>query len=1166
MLRILILIFFLFLSFFLTSPAFAKSENFVSVVNPIRGADFWNLKNQKPEDVVKGQVQILKQYNLEATWLIRFDALSDQTILSLIPTSDEKGLFLEVIPSWSKESGIEYHHSKSWHAAGSAFLTGYELSEREKLIDTAFDKFKKIFGVYPKSVGAWWIGSYSLNYMQKKYGITTALIVADQYSTDNYQIWGQYFSTPYYPSKKNALHPSQTLESKLPVVITQWAPRDPFNAYGNGVFESTFSTQANDYLDYHNLDTKYFSKLVDIYTNQPLNKFSHLVVGLENSYSWQNYKNEYENQIKTLVDKRERGQFKIIELQDFANWYQNNFPNLSPEQIIVADDPLGSFKKVVWFMNPYYRAGWFYITESGTSSTYTIEGSVFRDIRQYIDGQEELCFKRRCDEVNFATTATRVLDEVSFGHRLRIDNGKISDLKVNKSEEKYLISYKNEAGTERKIEFLQRDINIDGKISSIDNIILEATRYQLENPKQQTNLQRGFFKWSFQSSILKLVKFLGFLIFGCLIPGSLLINKILNESSFKTKQGVSFIQKMSLSLVLGFAIITLLFYLLSLINLKQIIFVYLFISVTYVINLIILMSKTLLRIKNQRQFFDNFSLKVDKFHLLVIGLIVTGTVFQQLPTFKNGLIFPYGMGFWGPNTHDGIWHVALINQLTKTVPPQNPVFAGEVLKNYHYFYDLLVACASYITWVPILDLLFRFFPIIFSVTLGISTYYLTKSIFKNVLNLETKLGRIFALYIVYFAGSFGWIVEYIKFKHLGGESAFWANQSISFNLNPPFAVSLLMVIAILQLISNKSKSSILTLVILCGTLISFKSYAAILILLTFLLVGLFKRHLQYLLVFLVSSVISTILFLANFSLNKQLIIFSPFWFIHSMIDSPDRVGWTRVTLARAAGLEQYNWFKFLLAETISLIIFIIGNLGTRLFALFSLIKIKSIFDNTQYLFLFTLSSLSLITPIFFIQAGNPWNTIQFIYYFLYTSAIIGGLVFARIIIKIPKIIAVPVSLVFVLITPINSWASANGYLNYQPHALVSEGELEGLEFLKTQENGIILTYPYDKGIKAKITEPWPLSIYDSTAYVAALSEKAVYLEDEGQNQILLTDYNKRLVSSKDFFSRPNEDFLINNKIKYIYLPKITNVRLSEKSLPIINTIENDEVIIYRVKE
>ncbi len=1124
-------IIFLFLGLLNASNVFASANSFVSIVNPVRGADFWDLKNQRPETAVEGQIQILKQLDLKTTWLLRFDALNyKQIIEDLGKLPDEKGLFLEVTPSWANTATVQYQRGQSWHDAKSAFLTGYAPADREKLIDSAFDKFKQIFGYYPKSVGAWWIDAYSLDYMQKKYGITASMIVSDQYTTDNYQIWGQYFSTPYYPSKNNALHPAQTTENKLPVVMLQWAPRDPVNSYGNGVFESTFSVQPNDYIDYHKLDIKYFSKLLDIYSNQKFNSFSQLVVGLENSYQWDKYSGEYQNQIKVLSDKRSNQNLSILSMSDFASWYKQNFPDLSPAQVIVAPDPLGSFKKVVWFMNPYYRVGWF----------YNNDGSVFRDIRQYIDGEEELCLREKCSQVNFATSATRVLDEVSFGQKLLIDQGKIKDFNVSQRGEKFSITYQNEAGKSREIGLLPRDIEIDGKISSIDTTILQATKNNSGSVSIKTPVVKGRFIFSFTSVLLETIEFVGFLLICIMIPGFILTRRSL-------KQPVSLAQSLFLSTVSGLVSFTLLFYILSLLNLRIFIYGYL------LITLFIFFKYCL---EDLKQFVLPKTKDLPDFAILM--MIILGTVFQVIPTFQSGLTFPYGVGFWGPNTHDGVWHMALINQLLKQVPSQNPIFAGTILKNYHYLYDLLIAATNYLSSIPVADLVFRFYPVVFSLLLGLGTYYLVRS----------KIAALFSLYFIYFAGSFGWIVEYLRERHLGGESAFWANQSISFNLNPPFAISLIIVIAILQLlplVSKKDKLLIFALTLLCGGLISFKAYAGILILLTLLIVGILKKSLSHLLVFALSLIVSAFLFIANFSVGQQLMVFSPFWFIHAMIDSPDRVGWYRLSLARSVGFTSHNWFKFFGVEILSLLIFIAGNLGTRVFSLTSLIRIKSIFKNNEQLFLLIFSFLSLVIPILFIQAGNPWNTIQFSYYFLYTAALVNGIVILKLVSKFKKIITVPLVLIILVLTPINSWATANGYLTNQPHAFISSQEVEALQFLKSQPDGIVLTYPYDNNLKKSLSEPWPLFAYDTTAYVSAISAKPVFLEDESQNQILLTDYKKRIIASKDFFfksSSPDLNFLQTHHISYIYLPKIFNVRLSE-DLSIKKIFENDDSIIYQ---
>jgi len=1134
-------------SIILVPKTFAQGDSFVSIVNPVRGADFWDIKDQKPETVILGQTAILDRFNLPATWLLRFDALDNKNIIDMLKNrpSDEKGLFLEVTPTWGTQAKVTYHQSDSWHSAGSAFLTGYERSEREELIDASFEKFKSTFGFYPVSVGAWWIDSYSLGYMQKKYGITAALIVSDQYSTDNYQIWGQYFSTPYYPSRNNALHPAQTKENKLDVVILQWAARDPVNGYGNGVLESTFSVQANDYRDYHDLNTKYFSSLVDIYTKQRFNQFGHLVVGLENSYSWGEYSAEYENQIKILLEKKNANQLSIVSMKDFATWYKSAFPNLSPEQLIIADDPLGSPKKVVWFMNPFFRVGWF----------YNADGSVFRDLRQYIDGEEELCFKARCEAVNFAISATRVLDEVSFGNSWVVDQGKIINFKIEKEDEEFVISYTNEAGNLRQIGLLPRDISIDGKVFSIDTAILAATKKETPAVKNSA-ISDSSSKWSVVSAVQKVFEFLTFLVLAIVLPGFVLTNKTFRKDT-------PLFLRIFISAAVGFVVFTLLFYITSLLKIRPLVFVYILINLFF-----------FFRFKLYSNLIVNLPKIRGSFNLILILIILAGTAFQVIPTFKSGLTFGYGIGFWGPNTHDGVWHMALINQLIKSVPAENPVYSGTVLKNYHFFYDLAVAGTNYLSRLPVSDLIFRFYPVAFSLMLGVGSYFLVMRLFEGRIGVKkAQVASLFSLYLIYFAGSFGWIVEFLRERHFGGESAFWANQAVSFNLNPPFAVSLVIVIALFHILFNLSNFSrtknIFLAILLAGFLIGFKSYGAILVLASILLVGLIKRQLSYLAVFTGASLISVLIFLPNSDINSNLLVFAPFWFIHSMVDSPDRVGWVRLSLAREAGFLKGDWFKFISAEALSLGIFIAGNLGLRVVSLLSLIKIKSIIKDEKLLFIFILALLSFLIPMLFVQSGNPWNTIQFSYYGLYIASLASGVMFSLVVFRLPKYVSVIAVFAIIVLAPINSIVTASGYFGKTPHAFIPSKALEGLKFLSTQPDGVVLTYPYDDKLKRNLNEPWPIYVYDSTAYVSALSNKAVFLEDEPQNQILLTDYKKRLVASKDFFLKPiteSSQFLRDNYIRYIYIQKIFNVRLDESTKLVKNIFENEAVVIYQVKQ
>lgn len=1134
---------FILISLIFTNTSLAAGSNFVTVVNPVRGSDFWEEKGQDPTLAVLGQKQILQDFKVPATWLIRFDALSDSKIINSIKdSSDEKGLFLEVTPSWTSKAGVDYRESAVWHLAGSVFLTGYETPEREKLIDSAFSKFKETFGVYPKSVGSWYLDSYSLNYMEEKYGVDAALIVADQYSTDNYQVWGQYFGAPFYPYKKNTLMPAQNPENKIPVVVTQWAARDPINGYGEGVNETTYSVQPNDYIDFHELDSAYFNKLLDIYLGQDLNQFNQVVVGLENSYSWEKYKDEYKKQIEILNKKRSNEQLNLVTMASFAKWYKEKFPAISPEHIIVADDPLGHGQKVVWFMNSYFRAGWF----------LNNDGSVFRDVRQYVEGIEEPCFKGSCQQINFATFSTRVLDDVTYKHKLVLDEGKITDFKVQKIGKNYAINYKNEAGKEKVIEFLPRDISIDGKVSSIDGFILEAQSLQAkEKIRVSAENKVSVFGESVLGLLFKSVKFVLFLAIALFIPGYLLVSHLKQKS---------LPLNIFLSLSSGIVLLTLLSFIFGYLKLPEASYVY------------ITAALVIFVIKKYYHRLDFSQALLLKENIPLILLIILGTFFQSLIVARSGFIYDFGVGFWGPTGHDGIWHQALIAQLVSQVPPQNPGFSGTALSNYHYFYDLLVAKTYILSQVPVTDLLYRFYPILFSVLLGFGTYLFL----KNILN--SKIAILISLYFVYFGGSFGWIVDVIKRKEIGGESAFWVNQPVSMNLNPPFAISLILLISALlifmHLIKTRNLIASLLLILVAGTLVEFKVYAGIILLGGLFIIAFQQAALTkslYLFKTLLGSLaLSILLFFPQLKSASGLLVFSPFWFIHTMIDFSDRVGWERLTLGREAYIQRKDWFKFLLAEGLGLLLFIVGNLGTRFLALFLVFNFfkKKLWQSLELSLVFWMGIISLGIPILFIQKGNSWNSIQFFYYTLYFVSLFTGFVLVSLWKKLPRFLGLPIIALILILTPISSLTSFRSGFYQKPPTVLTAGELEALSFLQKQPLGVVLTYPFDKDLRGRLEDPYPLFAYETTSYVSAYSFKPSYLEDEIQQEILQNDFKKRLVASKNFFSGKDtlwsKKFLKDYNINYIYLPKIYQTSLNTSELNLKQIYGNKEVDIYQV--
>ena len=326
--KIQIILLTIFASFLLftnnvSADSISCSNRYLTLVNPVRGRSLWSDKTLKP---LFSQSLAAQKYGFPVTWLLQYDALTDQEVTNTIKgfSKDELGLFLEISKTLADESGVNYPENLKWSNPGAVFLSAYSQSERRLLIDTLYSKFKNVFGYYPKSVGAWWIDSYSLNYIKQKYGLSTILIVADQKTTDSYGVWGQWWGYPYFPSKYNVLIPGDQRNS-LGSVVIQWAQRDPVKAYGEGPGNSNFSLQANDYIR-NGQNTDYFESLVSSYLDCQ-NPLGQITIGMETGMEAVGFQSEYENQLKYLSSL---SSLKTVTMSSFAERYKSVYKNSFP--------------------------------------------------------------------------------------------------------------------------------------------------------------------------------------------------------------------------------------------------------------------------------------------------------------------------------------------------------------------------------------------------------------------------------------------------------------------------------------------------------------------------------------------------------------------------------------------------------------------------------------------------------------------------------------------------------------------------------------------------------------------------------------------------------------------------------------------------------------------
>ncbi|RJR23672.1 hypothetical protein C4578_03930 [Candidatus Microgenomates bacterium] len=551
---------------------------------------------------------------------------------------------------------------------------------------------------------------------------------------------------------------------------------------------------------------------------------------------------------------------------------------------------------------------------------------------------------------------------------------------------------------------------------------------------------------------------------------------------------------------------------------------------------------------------------------LLVFLLVAGTFCQSLTMFRSGLSYDFGIGFWGANGHDGIWHLSLINQVFSGFPPNHPTFSGHLLTNYHYFYDLIIGFFNKLTLIPVKTLYFQVFPIFISLFIGILSFLVGYRIKKNFWT-----GFWFAFFN-YFGGSFGYFVTLAREGKIGGESLFWSMQSISTQINPPFAFSLvLLLLGIYLLQCKKSFVKAFFLILIFGILLNVKAYAGVLGLTGLAFYTFFsflKRQEEKKENFLIFGFATFLAFGLFFMVNSKansLFEFKPLWFTRSLIESQDRLYLPQLALnlqyltAKGMGVKRF------LVEVLAICLFVIGNMGTRVIGFLSLPKRGKQITGMDA-FLLPALTVGFLVPFFFVQKGTAWNTIQFFYYFLFFINLYAAQSLAKISLqKKAGVLAVCSVIVLTLPTTISS---LKNYTGWPPPSALPNEEAEALSFLRKKEKGIVLTMPFNKYKKGSYDQtPLPLHAYESTAYVSAFSEKQTFLEDEMNLDISGYPWKERKADVEKFFTSNDpvwaRNFLKENNIRYIYLPAAIDLP-SDLGLEMI--FGNEESRIYAVSD
>lgn len=567
--------------------------------------------------------------------------------------------------------------------------------------------------------------------------------------------------------------------------------------------------------------------------------------------------------------------------------------------------------------------------------------------------------------------------------------------------------------------------------------------------------------------------------------------------------------------------------------------------------------------------------------LLLLGILVQGII-----DFPSGFLYRDGLLFWSSQGFDGLWHVSLMEEIKKTFPPQNPVFSGESLYNYHFLVDVVMGLfAKLLPFFSSLDLYYRFFPVLFSFLIGISVYSFMQRWQKN-----SKIAY-WSLFFTYFTGSFGYIVTYLKDGNFfAGETVFWAAQLNTIVGNPPHAIAISLLLSSLLSLAlffqEKKRFWLGTSLLLGSFLVGFKVSSGVVLLLGLgaaaLTEVIFKR--RFLLLGFVAC-LGVINFLVIKILTRGVesyLIFEPWWFVRTMVVA--KLGWIDLENQRQHYISVGTWkssLRVVQVELMAFLIFLLGNLGMRMLGFGEIIKkilrerLKIVLNPLDTAVLVAMIT-SFIIPMLFLQKGIVYNSVQFMQYFLLFFGFYAAITTVKLI-DIPKNKSLKIILATVIIflsvpTVIGNLVEFYGP-GQKPLAKISNQELEALDYLRhnTSLNDVILNLPFNKYLKDKYpTQPRPIYAWYSTAYISALTSRTSYLACEDMVDQLSLPLKEKLSKIDSFINstdlQKNKEFLKKEGINYFYLSKSElDSKFDYQIHSLDQVFENNEVVIYKVR-
>lgn len=637
---------------------------------------------------------------------------------------------------------------------------------------------------------------------------------------------------------------------------------------------------------------------------------------------------------------------------------------------------------------------------------------------------------------------------------------------------------------------------------------------------------------------LELLKFAFAVFIAFFIPGNTIL---------PSKVKKSLLSNITLSIITGMVLFTWQEFTFGYLSLRNLTYFYIF----------LFSAIWILKIRKQLSFSQ--LLLIVKPHLtiniLLIFLIILGVISQTLPLYYNGVYLKdKGLIFTGGDTEDNLWHASLTYEISQRFPPFAPGQTKVIMKNYHYWSNLVIASFIRVFRFPLFPIQFHFFPLLVSLLLGLTTIT-----FAQTLKFGKKITNL-AVFFNYFGGD----LIYFFLIVFNRQGKFFVMSSLEdstkFLYNPPRAFSYVIALGGLSLFLLWRKQlknfrlGFLSMFLLAST-VGFKIYTALFFISgigILYLIALLKRNWAELKILSIFFILSALIYLPTNS-GAGGLIWAPFSIVNNFIVQP-ALGLERWEMARLIFLADKKYLHNFVFETLFTLLFLVGILGTKFVGFFSSphFMVKKLGKDLAIL-LYSGIFISLFGGLFFVQSTGGANTFNFLVSVFFFASFLSSLSIVWWQQHLPKLLFSSLLVFLILITvPRFIYETALNFKNFlnPKGSWVTNEEIELYDAIN-KDSGFLFTVGVDPSHY----------LGRNTPYVSLFLKQPLLVSGNGLLKNFGLDISQQERTQRLIYNTNEEKIIITelltNQVKYIVLYENHNLQATESAYFTFPIIKNN---------